>query len=125
MTLRSEAIAHLSKAEEFLSAAEMAAADGLFNAATSNAVTSGINSKDALCLALAGSTTKSDDHANAVAELKSAGGLAAEFANDLRRLLALKARSQYQARNVTSGDARKAIDRAARMTEGARRALRG
>lgn len=47
-----DAEAHLAKAREFLTAAESAASQDLHNAATSNAVVSGINSKDAICLRL-------------------------------------------------------------------------
>lgn len=69
MTALDEARAHLAKAREFLEAAELTNDLQLFNAAASNAVTSGINSKDAICLALTGRTRKSDNHAEAVAEL--------------------------------------------------------
>jgi hypothetical protein len=46
MTALSDAAAHLAKAREFLEAAELTHDLELHNAATSNAVTSGINSKD-------------------------------------------------------------------------------
>jgi uncharacterized protein (UPF0332 family) len=54
VTALSEARAHLRKAKEFLTAAEFSLDLDLFNAATSNAVTSGINAKDAICLRLTG-----------------------------------------------------------------------
>lgn len=57
-TALQDARAHLAKAREFLTAAESAASQDLHNAATSNAVVSGINSKDAICLQLTGTTTK-------------------------------------------------------------------
>lgn len=66
MTALDEARAHLAKAREFLEAAELTNDLHLFNAAASNAVTSGINSKDAICFALSGRTRKSDNHAEAV-----------------------------------------------------------
>lgn len=65
--------AHLTKAQEFLEAAELTNDLDLFNAAASNAVTSGINSKDAICLALTGRTRKADNHTEAVTEMKPAG----------------------------------------------------
>jgi hypothetical protein len=68
-----DARAHLAKAREFLEAAELTNDLGLFNAAASSAVTSGINSKDAICLTLTGRTRKADNHLEAVAELKAAG----------------------------------------------------
>jgi uncharacterized protein (UPF0332 family) len=70
MTALDEARAHLTKAREFLEAAELTNDLELFNAAASNAVTSGINSKDAICLTLTGRTRKADNHTEAVAELK-------------------------------------------------------
>lgn len=47
-----DAKAHLVKAQEFLAAAESEVSAERYNAATSNAVLSGINSKDAICLTL-------------------------------------------------------------------------
>jgi len=66
VTALDEARAHLAKAREFLEAAELTNDLHLFNAVASNAVTSGINSKDAICFALSGRTRKSDNHAEAV-----------------------------------------------------------
>ncbi|MDX2972869.1 hypothetical protein PWY87_35305 [Kribbella solani] len=65
MTAIDEARAHLAKAREFLEAAELTNDLQLYNAAASNAVTSGVNSKDAICLALTGRTRKADNHAEA------------------------------------------------------------
>jgi len=59
MTALDEARAHLAKAREFLTAAELDLDLDLFNVATSNAVISGINAKDATCLRLTGTTGKS------------------------------------------------------------------
>lgn len=78
MTALDEAKAHLAKAREFLEAAELTNDLDLHNAAASSAVTSGINSKDAICLALTGRTNKSDNHNEAVAELRDAGPAAAD-----------------------------------------------
>lgn len=109
MTPLQEARAHLEKAREFLRAAELSLELELFNAATSSAVSSGINSKDAICLKLTGRTGKTEDHAEAARELKQAGAAAAPLASPLSRLLALKAKSQYQASSVTRADAEKAV----------------
>jgi hypothetical protein len=57
----------------FLEAAQVNHDLGRSHAAASDAVISGINSKDAICLRLTGRTRKSDNHAEAVAELKAAG----------------------------------------------------
>ena len=110
-----EARLHLAKAREFLDAAETSRDLGLDNAAVSDAVISAINSKDAICLALTGRTGKSDNHAQAVDELKRAGQAGAKLATALGRLLNLKTRSQYAARSVSAADASKAVDWADRM----------
>ncbi len=70
MTALSPARLHLPKAREFLDAAGASRDLGLHNAATSDAVISAINSKDAICLAVTGTTGKSDNHTQAVEELK-------------------------------------------------------
>src|SRR5215831_14619405 len=90
-----EAVAHLNKAREFLSAARAALDAGWHNAAASNAVSAGINAKDALCFAMAGRATAADDHKLAVAELRSLGPTGGEPGNALDRLLGLKDRAQY------------------------------
>lgn len=123
MTPKTDARAHLRKAGEFLDAAELAAASSMWNAAAAAAVTSGINAKDAMCLALTGRTAKTDSHADAVAELRSVGGAAAPLATTLSRLLKLKNRSQYQAADISAADARKAIEWARRLHDGARELL--
>lgn len=125
MSALEEARAHLRKAAEFLDAAELSDDVGLVNAATSNAVTSGINSKDAICLALTGRTAKTDSHNDAVAELRSAGPLAREHATTLGRLLKLKSRAQYQTADVAGADARKTIEWARRLLGGATEILTG
>lgn len=119
MTAISDARAHLRKAREFLDAAEVSLDHDLFNATTSSAVTSGINSKDAICLALTGRAAKTDSHANAVSELRQAGPSAKQFATTLGRLLKLKNRSQYQTVDVARADAEKAIEWAAKLLDGA------
>ncbi|MEV4260784.1 HEPN domain-containing protein [Kribbella sp. NPDC049584] len=117
MTALDEARAHLAKAREFLEAADLTNDLQLYNAAASNAVTSGINSKDAICLILTGRTKKSDNHAEAIAELKGAGSAGRDSSTTLSRLLRLKSKSQYQAASVTAADAAKSIDCATRLFE--------
>jgi uncharacterized protein (UPF0332 family) len=123
LTVPAAARAHLAKAEEFLTAAELAHEEGLTNAATSDAVTSGINAKGAICLALTGVTNKSDDHTGAVAELDQAGRAGQRLAPTLSRLLKLKSKSQYQTISIASGDSAKAVVWAATLVRGAREVL--
>lgn len=119
MSALTDAKAHLAKAREFLEAAELNNDLALFNAATANAVTSGINSKDAICLKLTGRTGKAENHAEAIAELKATGVVGRAQATTFGRLLRLKARSQYQAPSISASDAAKAIAWAVRMLEAA------
>jgi hypothetical protein len=119
MTALDEARSHLAKAREFLEAAELTNDLELYNAAASNAVTSGINSKDAICLAVTGRTRKSENHVEPVAELKAAGSVGRDTSATLSRLLRLKSKSQYQSASVSAADAAKGIDWAARLLEGA------
>ena len=115
MTALEEARLHLVKAQEFLDAAETSRDLGLHNAAASSAVISAINSKDAISLALTGRTGKSDNHAQAVEELRRSGPAGAELTSTLSRLLNLKTRSQYASRSVSAVDASKAVEWASRM----------
>lgn len=119
MSALTDAKAHLAKARELLEAAELNNDRGLYNAATSNAVTSGINSKDAICLALTGRTGKTENHAEAMAELKATGAVGRAQATTFDRLLRLKPKSQYQAASISDSDTTKAIGWAARLLEAA------
>lgn len=119
MSAPSDARAHLRKAREFLEAAELNLDFDLYNAATSSAVTSGINAKDAVCLALTGTTSKSENHVDAVAELRGAGPAARPLAPTLGRLLKLKNKSQYQTVDVARSDAIKAVGWATTLVDAA------
>lgn len=119
MSALTDAKAHLAKAREFLEAAALNNDLALYNAATSNAVTSGINSKDAICLKLTGRTRKTENHAEAIAELKATGFVGRAQATTFDRLLRLKAKSLYQTVSVSASDATKAIAWAVRMLEAA------
>ena len=120
---RAEALAHLGKAQEFLLAAHATLDAHWHNAAASNAVTAGINAKDALCLGATGRTTVADDHKLAVAELRALGDSGRGPAAALDRLLGLKDRAQYDRRGVTATDAQAAVRRAAILVEAAERML--
>ena len=123
MSKLSDAEAHLTKAEEFLLAAEATQDLELYNAATSNAVISGINAKDAICLMLTGSTAKSDDHNQAVVELKKSGPAGAALAPTLLRLLKLKTKSQYQKPSIACSDAENAVRWARKLFGGAQQVV--
>ena len=110
---------HLNKADEFLAAARLGLDAGLANAAASNAVLSGINSKDAICLALTSRTSKSQNHLQAVEELRRAGRSGKNLAPVLQRLLQLKSRAQYENDSVSLRDATSAVAWANRLFEAA------
>lgn len=123
MSALRDARAHLAKAQEFFDAAELTLDLDLYNAATSNAVTSGINSKDAICLKLTGKTGKTESHADAVRELKQAGKDGAEVAPKFQRLLSSKTKSQYQTSSVARREAELSIGRAKSLLEVAQRVV--
>lgn len=120
MTALQDARAHLAKAKEFLDAAVLSLDAELLNAATSDAVVSSINSKDAICLKLTGTSMKSDDHNAAPAELRRAGKAGADLEATFKRLLNLKSRSQYQTLSMQRRQARDAVAWAERMYVAAR-----
>jgi len=120
MTALCAAREHLVKAREFLEVAELSQDLGLYNAAACNAVTSGINAKDAICLAATGETGKNDNHNQAIAELKKSGRVGNALATTFSRLLKLKPKAQYQSESISATEATKAVDWAAKVFEGAR-----
>lgn len=119
MMHRDRAHPHLQKAEEYLTATRLTAQSGLSNAACSLAITSGINSKDVICLLSVGYSDKSVNHDSAVAELRRSGPVGAAMAPTLDRLLSEKTKSQYSPASVTRTDADDAEKRAARLFEAA------
>ena len=123
MTALSEARAHLRKAREYLEAAELSLDLELFNAATSSAVSAGINAKDAICLVLTGRTGKTENHQHAVRELRDAGPQGRALEHTFQRLLGLKSVAQYQSADVSPANARRAVEWAERMVEAAKTAV--
>lgn len=119
-----EARQHVQKAEEYLRSARLVLTEGFTNAACSLAITSGINSKDAICLGSLGLTSKSDDHGRAVDELRRSGATGASMAPTLSRLLAKKSKSQYASTSISLTDAQDAVRRAERLWDAARDVLR-
>ncbi len=115
MTYLAEARAHLDKAREFLEAARDEHDFKRYSAAASSAVISGINSKDAICLKARRTTIKSDNHNQAVDELRMSGSDGASLASTIRRLLVLKSKSQYQGTPISAASARDAVAWAQRM----------
>jgi hypothetical protein len=115
VTYLTDAKAHLDKAREFLESARDEYDFERYNAAVSLAVTSGINSKDAICLKTTRKTSKTENHNEAVRELKMSGPDGASLETTFRRLLGLKPKSQYQATPVSASNARDAVGWAQKM----------
>ena len=116
----SEAPKYLSKAREFLEAAQFSLELGNNTAATSNAVHAGMNAGDAISCALVGSVSKGE-HADAPQHLKTIGDT--QGARYLRQLLPLKTPAEYDPAPVSAAQARKAVEAAKRLVQHAERKL--
>ncbi|MCU1498540.1 MAG: hypothetical protein JWM47_2493 [Acidimicrobiales bacterium] len=113
--------AYASKAEEFAEAAASDFAAGRDIAATSLAIHAGINSADAVCGARLGQRAAGEDHDQVLVLLRQAGPDGVALERDLRRLLPLKTKAEYEPDNIAPSVASKAVQRAQRCTEVARR----
>jgi hypothetical protein len=104
--------AYAGKAQEYVDAAASELVAERFIAATSLAVHAGINASDAVCGARLGERAAGDSHDQVLALLKTAGkdGIAVE--KELRRLLPLKTKAEYEPDDVAVGVATKAVERA-------------
>lgn len=106
--------AYAGKAQEYADAAANEIEAERFIAATSLAVHAGINASDAVCGARLGERAAGDSHDQVLALLRTAGkdGIAVE--KELRRLLPLKTKAEYEPDDVAVGVATKAVERAER-----------
>lgn len=112
--------AYASKAEEFAAAAASELDSKRYVAATSLAIHAAINAADAVCGARLGQRAAGEDHDQVNALLQQAGPDGADVMKDLRRLLPLKTRTEYEPDDVASGVARQAVERARRCVAVAR-----
>lgn len=113
--------AYAAKAEEFAEAAVSDLEAGRNIAATSLAIHAGINSADAVCGARLGERAAGEDHDQVLALLRQAGPDGAEIERDLRRLLPLKTKAEYEPEDIAQSVATKAVERAQRCAGVARR----
>lgn len=109
------AASKLDKAAEFLLMAEVALDGQCYDAAVSLAVSSGVNSSDALCVARLGRVPSGQDHNDTVRLMRKSGFDQASIF--LGRLLAVKSKAQYSIARCTRTDAEAAVKRAERMLE--------
>lgn len=109
-----EVRAYAGKAQEYVDAATSEIQAGRFIAATSLAVHAGINASDAVCGARVGERAAGDSHDQVLALLRTAGKDGTEVEKELRRLLPLKTKAEYEPDDVAVGVATKAVERAQR-----------
>lgn len=117
----SQVRAYAAKADEYAAAAESEFEAGRMVAATSLAIHAAINAADAVCGARLGRRSYGPDHDQVLSLLRQAGIDGAEVDKDLRRLLPLKSRAEYQPDAIAASVASKAVERARRCATIARR----
>ena len=110
-----DARAYVAKAREYLQAAEDALARKHYVAAGGTAVLAGIASADAVAAARSGSVW-TGEHSQAPAYVERVGGPdGAATARQLRRLMPLKNRTEYDPAHLTETEATAAVEAACRI----------
>ena len=118
-----QARSYLAKAEEYAAAASNELKKGRAIAATSLAIHAAINAADAVCGARLGKRAAGQDHDEVRVLLKEAGRDGADLEKDLRRLLPMKTKAEYDPDDIPPSAASKAVDRAQRCIAIARRVV--
>jgi hypothetical protein len=113
---------YVAKAEEYAAAAAAELEAERRIAATSLAVHAGINAADAVCGARLGKRAAGQDHDQVLVLLRQAGKDGTAVEKELRRLLPLKTKAEYEPDDVPRSTAAKAVERADRCVTVARRA---
>ncbi len=117
--------AYAGKAEEYADAAASEIEAGRYIAATSLAIHAGINAADAVCGARLGERAAGEDHDQVLTLLRQAGPDGTKVEKELRRLLPLKSKTEYEPDDVAAGVAIKAVERAQRCVVVARSVATG
>ena len=117
--------AYAGKAEEYADAATSEIEAGRYIAATSLAIHAGINAADAVCGARLGERAAGEDHDQVLTLLRQAGPDGTKVEKELRRLLPLKTKAEYEPDDVAPGVATKALERAQRCVAVARTVAAG
>jgi len=117
--------AYTGKAEEYADAAASEIEAGRYIAATSLAIHAGINAADAVCGARLGERAAGEDHDQVLTLLRQAGPDGRKVEKELRRLLPLKTKAEYEPDDVAPGVATKALERAQRCVAVARTVAAG
>jgi|SRR5665213_704665 len=121
---RADAVAFLHKSREFLRAAQDSLGLGHQVAATGNAVHAGIAAADAIAAARLGSVWVGE-HTQAAGHVGQAGTDGRQAATQLRRLVPLKHRAEYDPRPVPVSEATSAVKAAERLLAIAERVVHG
>jgi HEPN domain-containing protein len=111
---------YLHKARENIEAAKESLQAGRWNAATINAVHSGINATDALTVFMIGVRHAGDRHEDAIALLQTLGipkDTLKSKSRQLSRLLGVKNASEYEERLIRENEAMEAVRDAERYFE--------
>ena len=95
--------AYAGKAEEYPDAAASEIEAGRYIAATSLAIHAGINAADAVCGARLGERAAGEDHDQVLTLLRQAGPDGTKVEKELRRLLPLKTKAEYEPDDVAPG----------------------
>ena len=117
--------AYAGTAEEYADAAASEIEAGRYIAATSLAIHAGINAADAVCGARLGERAAGEDHDQVLTLLRQAGPDGTKVEKELRRLLPLKTKAEYEPDDVAPGVATKALERAQRCVAVARTVAAG
>ena len=117
--------AYAGKAEEYADAAASEIEASRYIAATSLAIHAGINAADAVCGARLGERAAGEDHDQVLTLLRQAGPDGTKVEKELRRLLPLKTKAEYEPDDVAPGVAIKALERAQRCVAVARTVAAG
>ncbi|MFQ5968629.1 MAG: HEPN domain-containing protein [Acidimicrobiia bacterium] len=113
--------AYVAKAEEYVAAASSELEAGRAIAATSLAIHAAINAADAVCGARLGRRAAGQDHDQVLVLLREAGKDGADLEQELRRLLPMKTKAEYEPDDIPVSAASKAVERAQRCVTAARR----
>lgn len=119
------AAGRLRKAEQFLQAAETLQAFAEKEADVGDAfvtlcILAGIAASDTVCCRELGHFAQGDDHLQAISQLAKAGPDGKRLSGDLRALLQMKNRAEYESRPVNSDQRKRAWRRAENLVEAAR-----
>jgi len=113
--------AYVAKADEYLAAATSDLEAGRAIAATSLAIHCAINAADAVTGRRMGARAAGYDHNEVLVLLREAGMDGAAVEKELARLLPLKTKAEYEPDDIPRAEAARAVERARRCVEVARR----